>query len=818
MNTFSLFALSSTMNHRLVSSAPLLYKQIDYFQEQVSIEFEPFVSGSFDPGHITKNLTPQSKLSLLLDQQGSGDINPAWLFLGSSNMNLNYSSYLMFDPSMQMDGLLFHCYNRFKNLFFDLRTSLLQSKTHLRLQEFGGDNGGLKNNDNQIIYNAHDAFAQEAYQFGKIGFPQKLIGFDNIQIMFGVAHHIPAILQGAETEFYGAGFGIIEVPTGAGTRAEWLFEPQVGTNHWAFGIGFDFMALNNVNGFSCVVGGNFRHAIANWETRTFDLTQNGPWSRYLLVEPLATIGQLSLTVGMPAINILTQQALLEGRNQITAYVRLQKNFRESLFELAYNFFYQQAESISRVSPIPQGYGIYALSTAGGTSTASTATLNQNLTEIALLQDFPNPVELTTQDLNLSSGAAGMWISNTVSARLQRIKKYYTYGVGAAVDLAATSQAISAWTIWANLEILFDTVAGSDDDHLIPMYQTVESPDALVYQSMEQEHSVDTNKSYSMLHQPEQADANIDCLHGDNEVDIQQYSVPHEENLLDNVPGMQMSVHDILSISDAAYLLDYLYSYKDPEPSIQTLDQNLLHDLVQSDQADKESEDQTGIIYDEEQMMRLHTLDDQNIVVLLVDQVMNSDDTLGYDVNSLESPTSLEQLLMKDTMNTDLQAVLLDLLPQDSVLQDMIQQEKIADEATIISLLIDEPINQPTFPDVSLEQIMLDHSLLSDSGVSLSNDDAIQVEQFLMQDQRSMAQTVEDKNIISLLKDENTPFQDTVLDYSENSLPVISLDNLMIPHHVFNDVGTFLPDNTITIVGPGIDSIVDADVLRILAQV
>ncbi len=62
--TCKLCAISTTMNHRLVSSAPLLYKQLDYAHEDLSIEFEPWISQAFDPDHTISNLTPQGKISL----------------------------------------------------------------------------------------------------------------------------------------------------------------------------------------------------------------------------------------------------------------------------------------------------------------------------------------------------------------------------------------------------------------------------------------------------------------------------------------------------------------------------------------------------------------------------------------------------------------------------------------------------------------------------------------------------------------------------------------------------------------------------------
>ncbi len=439
---FELHAFSSAMNHRLVTSSPLLYKQIDYTYENLSIEIQPLISGAFDPEHIIANLTPGGKMSLSFDQAGKADVNPAWLYLQAPLEN--YTSTVTLIPTQQLYGVLFHCYKQFEHVFFDLKTSLLKCTNQIAINEFGGGNGVLDNNQGELIYNAYDAFSQNYLQYGKIGTSNSLIGFDNIQLFLGASNHVDT-MESAHSQTYVAGFAVIEVPTGAGTKSEWLFEPQVGTNHWGLGFGIDLMFVND-NNFSFVFGGNFRHYIANWETRTFDLTNNGAWSRYLLLESLDSI-DTGLQVG--TVNFTTQDALIQGRNQITMYGRLQKKFEGCLFELSYNLFYDEAESINRVTAIPAGYGIYSIQSSGGVTTASQARIN----EAEPTGDVTSLVELFTSDLNLASGAAGQILNNSVAARLQRVEEFYTYGIGASVDLAHSVQGISNWAVWANFEIL-----------------------------------------------------------------------------------------------------------------------------------------------------------------------------------------------------------------------------------------------------------------------------------------------------------------------------------------------------------------------------
>jgi len=446
----NLHAISSIMNHRLVTSAPLLYKQLDFSHEDLSIEFEPWVAGMFDPKHTMANLAPQGKSVLSLDQQGHGDINPKLLLLASSNSDLNYQSNIELTPELSMYGFLFHCYKQFEYLFFDVKTAFIKSTTNIDINEVGGGNGFITTDNQDVIYNAQDAFTQPDWNYGKIGQGNSVIGFDNIQVEFGLSTKMTSF-SNEKWRSYIAGFGLFEVPTGQGSTSEWLFEPQVGGNHWAFGFGADCMAIGE-NGYSFVGGGNYRHFIANWEKRSFDLVDNGQWSRYLryvsITDLLESGGDGKIGNGLPGINLFTQDALIQGRDQVTLYGRIQKRFKTGLVEFSYNFLHTQKETIRKIDGITPLYGIYDVQSAGGITTAHLSKIN----EAQVRQDL-DPVTIKTNDLNLLSGSASEWNSSMIALRLQRVQDFYTSGIGTSVDLAHTAQALSTWSVWANFEIL-----------------------------------------------------------------------------------------------------------------------------------------------------------------------------------------------------------------------------------------------------------------------------------------------------------------------------------------------------------------------------
>src|SRR3989339_1122960 len=183
-----LHSYSSIMNHRLVTSEPLLFKQDDYSKcndKTFSLEIAPWGSGMFDPAHTMANLGVNGTSSMVLDQQGAGDMNPELILLGAATIDRDYLSTVNLQPKMYLYGGLFHLYKQFENVFFDVRTALITCRTQIVIDEVGGGNGGMTQPDGTIITNAQEAFTQADWNYGKFGTVQNKTGLDNIQVMLG---------------------------------------------------------------------------------------------------------------------------------------------------------------------------------------------------------------------------------------------------------------------------------------------------------------------------------------------------------------------------------------------------------------------------------------------------------------------------------------------------------------------------------------------------------------------------------------------------------------------------------------------------------
>ena len=382
---------------------------------------------------------------------------PSSFVLMSNNTLADYNSTVTFSPTLTQSGALFHWYSDFDNMFVDARTALVQTKTKVAIEEIGGGNGV-----NPSILNTQQAFSQSDWNYGKIGQAQHVVGLDNIELRLGGVYK--ATSDASTYDLLFAGFGILEAPTGSGTKAEWLFEPQVGTNHWGLGLGFEAL-MSGDDDIKFMIAGNYRYLIPAWETRSFDLVDNGQWSRYLAVQDTYGLPTAPATLGLPGINYFTQQAYINGRSELNLYLRLQKQFKSAYFEMSYNFLCVQKETIGTIKAITPGYGIYALTGpaggSGGVTTSSTATINQDVTT---LDTLGSPIEVSTNNFDKLSAAQSTYATNNVTARLEIHNNNIIYGFGASIESALSASAISTWSVWAQFGILFDNIVSYEDRH------------------------------------------------------------------------------------------------------------------------------------------------------------------------------------------------------------------------------------------------------------------------------------------------------------------------------------------------------------------
>lgn len=442
--------ITSTLTMRPLSTSPLFYTMNDYSKKQSFIEGLPFHVGMYDSAHIARNIILNSKTTLVFDQQGNGDLNPAWLNLMSSYSDAYYHSQVTFTPVQSQSGLFLHFYQQHKNFFVDIKTSIVNAVTQIKIEEYGTQNGSQPG-----ITNALQAFTQPSWNYGKIGKPNQDVGLANIQILMGGSHQIARAVESFEV--YMGNFIVIEAPAGSGEGSPWLFGAEIGTNHWGLGFGNEFL-MSSDRGMKFMIGGNYRFLLPAIETRSFDLIGCGQWSRYLSVQNLYGLPTAPETLGLPGINFFTQPAEIKGHSQLNMYTRLEQQIGKVACELSFNFFYTAPETIGDIHEMIPGYGIYALTGpgggTGGVTTASKARINQ---DTPILDPVGNPVELTSAMFDKASAAANSYTTNTLNFNAQRVEENYVYGFGASIEVAQSMGAISSWAVWAKFEYLFSNI-------------------------------------------------------------------------------------------------------------------------------------------------------------------------------------------------------------------------------------------------------------------------------------------------------------------------------------------------------------------------
>lgn len=442
--------ITSSLTMRPLSTSPLFYTMNDYSKKQSFIEVLPFHVGMYDSAHIARNIILNSKSTLVFDQQGNGDLNPTWLNLMSSYDNAYYHSHVTFTPLQSQSGVFFHYYQQHKTFFVDIKTSLINAITQIKIEESGTQNGSQPG-----ITNALQAFTQPSWNYGKIGQANQDLGFANIQIIMGASHQLARAVESFEV-FWGH-FAVIEAPSGSGAASPWLFAAEIGTNHWGLGFGNEFL-MSSPKGMNFMIGGNYRFLLGAYEARSFDLIGCGQWSRYLSVQNLYGLPNGPETLGLPGINFFTQPAEIKGRSQVNLYTRLEQQIGKCAYELSYNFFYTSPETIGDIQEMIPGYGIYALTGpnggTGGVTTASRARINEDTPP---LDPIGKPVELTSAMFDKSSAAANSYVTSTLNFNAQRVEEDYVYGFGASIEVAQSMGAISSWSVWVKFEYLFSNI-------------------------------------------------------------------------------------------------------------------------------------------------------------------------------------------------------------------------------------------------------------------------------------------------------------------------------------------------------------------------
>lgn len=357
---------------------------------------------------LKKYFSINHKPCMQVQENGTGDIDSLWLQVVSSNSTY-YSSMLAFKPVSKTGGaLLFFQADLPHDLSLSIDTALIYVNNNIHIGESLSKNLGTS-----AFLTVKQSLASNINCFGRICGSQGKSGLDDIQVKLirtigdSEKHHVDV-------------YGLLGIPTCIGSRARYLFEPLVGSRHAQLGLGMSGrreVYEGECNALSFQGEVKWRYGFEGKENRSFDLKNNGQWSRYMLL-----VQQTALYTVYPAINTLTFNASVTPRNSVDVYLAAHLKHQAWNFELGYDYWYRSAEKIciKNCNAVLNKYGIADLLGIAQLNphTASTANISQSVAAGAnqMVSDATF-VPLKTSDVNLCSGAAPQSSSNSVYASI-----------------------------------------------------------------------------------------------------------------------------------------------------------------------------------------------------------------------------------------------------------------------------------------------------------------------------------------------------------------------------------------------------------------
>ena len=391
----------------------------------------------------------------VVQESGTGVIDSLWFQVIATPGNY-YTSTLSFNPVQQTYGALLYCAWQLPwDFALTVNTAFVNRKNNMHIHEanlFPNDLGQVPG-----LATLTQAFTSTGMSYGKIDGGQSKGGVDDLQIK------LIRNFQWCDESLFVDVYGLVGVPTGRGSKAVYLFEPIVGSNHVQCGLGLNAEKSFDIpmcDRFALYGEFKWRYGFKAKETRSFDMTPNGEWSRYLLFTTPSVPA-----LPFAAINELTFKADVTPRSSIDLLLAAHYEVDRWSVELGYNLWYRQAEkvSIKNDTTISQ-YGIADLVGIAGMPTlvptsASTANISQGVLP-GPNQIVSDPVYTTVlpSNINLASGAAPASFSNGIYASLGYTSLCTRYpvdvGINASYEKGSNRNTLDVVSVWANLDIRF----------------------------------------------------------------------------------------------------------------------------------------------------------------------------------------------------------------------------------------------------------------------------------------------------------------------------------------------------------------------------
>lgn len=411
---------------------------------------------------LARYFLPNGKTSIVVTENGSGDIGSLYFNLIAPSTTEVFSETFSICPTRKVDGGYFNLYFNFAPwhpCFQGCWAEIAFAAAQVKHTIYPKDSDVTIESAFVNYPNFTAALNNTQWTAGKFSTCRVTeTGVDDVMLKFGRNWFW---CENNHVNLYIAGI----IPTGKRTDAYYAFEPIIGSNHGRIGFGTNSQyVLRETNTYAVTWMNDLRYlyGLEACERRSFDLTANGAWSRYLPTT--------SPTAGLqPGINNFTYLVQVTPRSQVDFWTALHADWCNWNFEFSYNLFWRQKEricfpqTIGGVTGFEQyypvdtrsmGFGIYDISGATQSNAVSASQANISQTVPAAAVDgnvAPSDTTFVYETfglLNKQSGAAPTALSSTLSAAIayQRTVccRPFMFGAGGLYEFSHKKGTIEQW--------------------------------------------------------------------------------------------------------------------------------------------------------------------------------------------------------------------------------------------------------------------------------------------------------------------------------------------------------------------------------------
>jgi len=396
--------------------------------------------------------------SFTLDEGGTGDMNPVQIgLMPLGTTPAFYSSTITLQPFRRTVGVMADIYHQFDdNVWMEFKIAALQVTTTMDLVETNvtSSGGGVS-----TILTARDAFNNPTWAGAKISSDR--VSQSGIEDIFFKVGYDPITFT---KNPHRVGLYIFTmIPNSVKERLEYLLHPIVSGKYTVVGGGVsgDFGGQISSNWMAMLsLDARLGVGLNSWQPRTFDITNNGAWSRYMLMSYQSNVLDVQYGVNVNTVNVLLAQ---RAQAQATIVLALEGN--DWGLQVGYNVWYRQKEQVLQFAPLENTFAIADLPHISGivigvATSASTSNVSQTVvpgTSNSMVSDAAF-TPFTTTNFNTLSGTNPSASTSTAwtGIRFTRLidEAQVNLSFNGSYEYAHKLGSIPSWSLWGNLVVEF----------------------------------------------------------------------------------------------------------------------------------------------------------------------------------------------------------------------------------------------------------------------------------------------------------------------------------------------------------------------------